>query len=154
MRYLESILYGVSILFVGAYLVLLGMMLFRDKGRRTLMLAVRSLWLHKVRTFLSILGIIISTAAVIALIAFSEGCTEDDLEDIKRWGATNIIVKSKKPPDELSTQNRTYVARYGITSHDCESFATIPSVVRMVPMRVFPKPVYHGQFMHNSNIVA
>src|SRR5436305_396633 len=36
-----------------------------DKGRRSLLLALRSLWLHKLRAFLSVLGIIIGTGSVI-----------------------------------------------------------------------------------------
>src|SRR5712672_3950373 len=89
-----------------------------EKTTRTLNLAVRSLWLHKLRAFLSVLGIIIGTAAVIALMAFGEGSMQDALEDIKRQGATNIIIRSVKPPDEISTQTRTFVARYGITEDD------------------------------------
>src|SRR5262249_28784442 len=58
------------------------------------------------------------------------------------------------PPDEISTQTRTFVARYGITREDYELFETIPTVIRMVPMRIFPKPVYHDQYMWNSRIVA
>src|SRR5205814_1963862 len=46
MRFLESLLYVGSILFVAAYLVMLAMLLFHDKGRRALVLALRSLWLH------------------------------------------------------------------------------------------------------------
>ena len=118
------------------------------------MLALRSLWLHKMRAILSVLGIIIGTAAVISLMAFGEGSMQDALEDIKRLGATNIIVRSVKPPDEISTQTRTFVARYGITQEDYDLFATIPTVIRMVPMRIFPKPVYHDQYMWNSRIVA
>jgi putative ABC transport system permease protein len=154
MRFLETLLYIASVLFVVAYLILLGVMLFHDKGRRTLVLALRSLWLHKMRAMLSVLGIIIGTSAVISLMAFGEGSMQDALEDIKRLGATNIIVRSVKPPDEISTQSRTFVARYGITQDDYELFATIPTVVRMVPMRIFPKPVYHDQYMWNSRIVA
>src|SRR5207247_10157193 len=75
-------------------------------------------------------------------------------QDIKRLAATNTIVRSVKPPDEISTQSRTFVARYGITHEDYELFGTIPTVVRMVPMRIFPKPVYHDQYMWNSRIVA
>ena len=75
---------------------------------------------------------------------------QDALEDIKRLGATNIIVRSVKPPDEISTQTRTFVARYGITQEDYDLFATIPTVIRMVPMRIFPKPVYHDEYMFNS----
>jgi putative ABC transport system permease protein len=154
MHFVETLLYVGSVVFVAGYLVLLGLMLLQDKGRRTLQLAVRSLWLHKVRAMLSVLGIIIGSSAVISLMAFGEGSMQDALEDIKRLGATNIIVRSVKPPDEISTQSRTFVARYGITTEDYALFQTIPTVVRMVPMRIFPKPVYHDQYMWNCRIVA
>jgi putative ABC transport system permease protein len=154
MRFVESLLYVASVLFVLGYLALLGLMLFHDKGRRTLVLALRSLWLHKMRAMLSVLGIIIGTSAVIALLSFGEGSMQDALEDIKRMGATNIIVRSVKPPDEIATQSRSFVARYGITQEDYDLFATIPTVVSMVPMRIFPKPVYRDQYMWNSRIVA
>jgi putative ABC transport system permease protein len=148
------VLYVVSVIVMVAYVILLGQLLFREKGRRALVLALRSLWLHKVRTMLSVLGIIFGTGSVIALMSFGEGTMQDALEDIKRQGATNIIVRSVKPPDEISTQSRTFVARYGITQEDYDLFQTVPTIVRMVPMRVFPKPVYHDQYMSNSRIVA
>jgi putative ABC transport system permease protein len=154
MRVFETLLYAGSVIFVAAYLILLGVLLSNDKGRRTLVLALRSLRLHKMRAMLSVLGIIIGTAAVIALLSFGEGSMQDALEAIKRLGATNIIVKSEKPPDEISTQTRTFVARYGITQEDYRLFETIPAVVRMVPIRAFKKPVYHDQYMWNSRIVA
>ena len=154
MTFIERLLYIASGLFVVAYLIMLVVMLYHDKGRRTLILALRSLWLHKVRTMLSVLGIIIGTAAVIALMSFGEGTMQDALEDIKRQGATNIMVRSKKPPDDLSTQTRSFVAKYGITQEDYDRFATIPTVIRMVPMRIFHKPVYHDRYMWNSRIVA
>ncbi len=128
--------------FVVAYLVLLGVLLVHDKGRRTLVLALRSLWLHKLRALLSVLGIIIGTAAVIALMAFGEGSMQDALEDIKRLGATNIIVRSVKPPDEISTQA---APSWPATASPRKiTIASRPSrtVIRMVPMRIFPKPVY------------
>jgi putative ABC transport system permease protein len=154
MRFLETLLYVVSVFFVLGYIILLGTMLFQDKGRRTLELALRSLWLHKMRAALSMLGIIIGTGAVIAMMGFGEGSMQDALEDIKRLGATNIIVRSEKPAEELSTPTRSFVARYGITQEDYDLFKTIPTVIRMVPMRTFDKPVYHDQYMNNSHIVA
>src|SRR5580698_426070 len=128
MRFVESLLYVASVLFVLGYLGLLGLMLFQDKGRRTLVLALRSLWLHKMRAMLSVLGIIIGTSAVISLMAFGEGSMQDALEDIKRMGATNIIVRSVKPPDDISTQTRSFVARYGITQEDFDLIANIPPI--------------------------
>src|SRR5438128_1330929 len=79
------------------------------KGRRSVVLAVRNLWLHKLRSFLSVLGIIIGTGAVIALMAFGEGSMQDALDDIKRQGATNVIVMSVKPPDGANAQRRSFV---------------------------------------------
>src|SRR5688572_4656925 len=92
--------------------------LFFDKASRSLILALRSLWLHKMRAFLSVLGIIIGTAAVISLMAFGEGSMQDALEDIKRQGATNIIVRSVKPPDAASSQRRSFIVNYGLTYAD------------------------------------
>src|SRR5438128_11380779 len=104
-------MFAFSIFLVFACIFLLAApLLLWDKGRRSLILALRSLWLHKLRSFLSVLGIIIGTLAVITLMAFGEGSMHDALEDIKRQGATNIIVRSVKPPDDSSTSRRTRIA--------------------------------------------
>jgi len=115
--------------------------LWSDKGRRSLILALRSLWLHKLRAFLSVLGIIIGTAAVISLMAFGEGSMQDALDDIKREGATNVIVRSVKPPDEGNSQRRSFIATYGLTMADYERFLNLgEAVTKHVPMRVTVPP--------------
>ncbi len=109
---------------------------------RAFVLAVRSLWLHKLRAALSVLGIVIGTSAVIALMAFGKGSMQDALNDIKRQGATNIIVRSVKPSDDSATSNRSFVAAYGLKQQDLDRFATFnDSLIRIVPMRVFPSEV-------------
>jgi putative ABC transport system permease protein len=125
-----------------------------DKTRRSFVLAVRSLWLHKLRALLSVLGIVIGTAAVIALMAFGEGSMQDALDDIKRQGATNVIVRSVKPPDEGNTARRSMVAIYGLTYDDYERFLTIPDIIRWVPMRVFPNEVRYLERMSIGRVVA
>jgi putative ABC transport system permease protein len=125
-----------------------------EKGRRSFILAVRSLWLHKLRSSLSVLGIVIGTGAVVALMAFGEGSMQDALDDIRRQGATNIIIRSVKPPDDSTTQRRTRVAIYGLTYDDYDRFLTIGTVTRRVPMRVFPQEIRNLQFMLNGRVVA
>jgi putative ABC transport system permease protein len=125
-----------------------------DKFSRSLILALRSLWLHKLRAFLSVLGIIIGTAAVIALMAFGEGSMQDALEDIARQGATNVIVRSVKPPDDASTQRRTFILNYGLTYKDYVKFQMIDSVIRHVPMRIFRQEVRRLEKMRSGRIVA
>src|SRR5438270_6192974 len=95
-----------------------GFAVFWDKWRSSFVLAIRSLWLHKLRSILSVLGIIIGTAAVIALMAFGKGSMEDALEDIRRQGTTNVIVRSVKPVDESQSPGRSWVANYGLTWDD------------------------------------
>src|SRR3954466_10362099 len=110
-----------------------------EKGLRSLELAVRSLWLHKMRAFLSVLGIIIGTAAVISLMAFGEGSMQDALDDIKRQGATNITVRSVKPSDDSSTAQKPWAPSYGVEKRATARIETIgDSIVRIVPLRVFP----------------
>ncbi len=137
-----------------AVVVLMAALLWTDKGRRGMVLALRSLWLHKLRSVLSVLGIIIGTLAVITLMAFGEGSMKDALDDIARQGATNIIIRSVKPPDDSSTQRRTRIAIYGLTYADYERFTTIPSITQRVPMRIFPQEIRYLERMHNGRVVA
>jgi putative ABC transport system permease protein len=144
----EVILLAVSAVFVA---ILAGAVVFATltgrlqlgnswaKLKRSVSLAVKSLWLHKLRSFLSVLGIIIGIASVIALMAFGEGSMQDALEDIKRQGATNIIVRSVKPSDDAPNSQRQRVLTYGLLQKDIERIETLgDSIVRMVPLRVFP----------------
>jgi putative ABC transport system permease protein len=136
------------------YLALIGAALFWERGRRSLVLALQSLWLHKLRLFLSVMGIIIGTAAVISLTAFGEGSMQDALDDIARQGARNVIVRSVKPPEDSSTQRRTRIAIYGLTYADYDRFRTIDDVERLVPMRIFLQEIRRLERMHNGRVVA
>ncbi len=124
-----------------------------DKVRRGMVLALRSLRLHKLRSALSVLGILIGTAAVIALMGFGEGTMQDALEDIRRMGATNIIIRSDKPPEDGGTQQRR-IAIYGLTWADYERFTTIGSVTRRLPMRIFPQQIRYLDRMYTGRMVA
>ncbi len=126
------------------------------KFQRNVQLALRSLWLHKLRSGLSVLGIVIGNVAVITLLAFGEGSKQDALEDIRRQGATNIMIRSVKPPDDAaaSAGKRSFVASYGISEKDYEQFLTIPEIVRAVRMRVFPQEIRNGEKMFNGRVVG
>ena len=65
---------------------------------RTLRLGFKSLLLHKLRTGLAMLGILIGVTAVIWLVALGEGVSYQAQKQIEDLGATNIIIKSVKPP--------------------------------------------------------
>jgi putative ABC transport system permease protein len=151
---MTAFLWAFAGLFAAAALAFFVPLLWTEKGRRSFTLALRSLWLHKLRSSLSVLGIIIGTGAVVALMAFGEGSMQDALEDIRRLGATNIIIRSVKPPDDSSTAQRGRAAIYGLTYDDYDRFAMIPEVIRMVPMRIFPQEIRNLEYFLTGRVVA
>jgi ABC-type lipoprotein export system ATPase subunit/ABC-type antimicrobial peptide transport system permease subunit len=124
------------------------------KWRSSFVLALRSLWLHKLRSILSVLGIIIGTASVIALMAFGRGSMEDALEDIRRQGTTNVIVTSFKPVDAPASATPRWNVNYGLTWEDFERFRLIDTVIGQVPMRIIPQEVRHVGRKVSARVVA
>jgi putative ABC transport system permease protein len=83
-------------------------------------LGIGNLRLHKLRSFLTSLGIILGVAAVILMVAIGEGNKQAALREIRQLGATNIIVRSTRPPESGSfgTQERSFIASFGATQED------------------------------------
>src|SRR5436309_12568736 len=104
-----------------------------------LRLGMKSLLLHGLRSSLDVLGIVIGIAAMIAMVTIGEGSKQEALEQIKRLGATNVIVRAVKPPENSSAQTRrSPVMDYGLNRDDLDRIAAIPTIWRALPMRVFP----------------
>ncbi|MFH1266534.1 MAG: ABC transporter permease, partial [Planctomycetota bacterium] len=86
---------------------------------RTWQLGIKSLLLHPLRSLLTVLGIFIGVASVIWLLAIGEGISQKAREQIEQLGADNIIVRSIKPPSEV-TESVSGLLPYGITRDDFE----------------------------------
>ena len=107
---------------------------------QTIQLGLRTLLLQKLRTSLAALGIFIGTATVIWLVAMGEGVSFQAREQIKKLGATNVIVRSVRPPkSNKPTDGRPgddRVATYGLLRSDLLRIqSNIPTAERIVPMR-------------------
>ena len=102
---------------------------------RTLRLGFKSLLLHKLRSGLAMLGILIGVTAVIWLVALGEGVSYQAQQQIKDLGATNIIIKSVKPPSTSSAGSGSCLVSYGLTRDACERhILSVPTIRRAVPM--------------------
>ncbi len=73
---------------------------------RALKLGMKSLLLHKLRSGLTVLGIVFGVAAVISMLSIAEGSSREARERIQALGATNIILRSVKPSDEVQLNRR------------------------------------------------
>ncbi len=101
---------------------------------RTLQLSVKSLWMHPLRSSLTVLGIFIGVSSVIWLLALGEGISRAAQEQISSLGALNIIVRTVKPPTDQVED-----AGFGLTRADyVRLVATVPTIAKAIPMRVLP----------------
>ena len=107
---------------------------------RTFRLALKNLWLHRLRSLLTMLGIVFGVGSVIAMLAISEGASFEAQERIKNLGSQNIILRSVKPPEEQKVSDKTsqsFVLTYGLTYLDIRRIrSTIPGVDIIVPGRI------------------
>src|ERR1041385_7408004 len=115
--------------------------------RRTLWLAHKSLWLHRLRSMLTVLGIVFGVCSVIAMLAIGEGASFEAQEQIKNLGSQNIIIRSVKPPEEQKVSDKgaqSYVLQYGLTYADIKRVkSTIPGVTVVVPGRIMREYVWN-----------
>ena len=89
-----------------------------DKLFLTVRIGVSSLLLHKLRSSLAVLGILIGIVAVIWLVAMGEGVSKQAEEQIKGLGATNIIVRTVKPAQQGSAARGGLFMEYGLLRSD------------------------------------
>ncbi len=107
-------------------------------------LGIKSLLLHKLRSMLTMLGIIFGVCSVIAMLAIGEGASYEAQEAIKKLGSDNIILRSVKPPEDSkqSGTGRGSAIDYGLTYKDAARIqSTIPGVVRVLPVRIIRENV-------------
>ena len=107
---------------------------------RTMQIGTKSLLLHKLRSVLTMLGIIFGVCSVIAMLAIGEGASKKAQDEIKKMGSANIIVRAVKPPEDTkavsSTSGRGSVVEYGLTYKDAGRIqATIPGIRHVLPER-------------------
>src|SRR5512133_3836356 len=110
----------------------------------TVRLGIKSLMLHKLRSVLTMLGIIFGVCSVIAMLAIGEGASYEAQLAIKKLGSQNIIIRSVKPPEDTkqSGAGRSMMIDYGLTYEDGARIqSTIPGVVRVLPVRIIRENV-------------
>ena len=109
---------------------------------RALRMGVSSLLLHKLRSFLTTLGVLFGVASVIAMLAVAEGASEEAQEQIRQLGSQNVILRSVKPPEDRVSNQETRVLAYGLTHDDLARIEeTFPGVEAVVPMLQVPDEV-------------
>lgn len=109
-------------------------------------MGLSSLLVHKLRSLLTMLGMIFGVGAVVAMLAITGGAQAEMMKYIDVLGVNNIIVEAKESVDRNELQQRRLTSP-GLTFHDFRAIAEdVPGVdlltprKRFKPMKVLPKP--------------
>jgi len=114
--------------------------------RRTVSLGIKTIWLHKLRSFLTALGVVFGVASVVAMLAIGEGASHEAQEQIRKLGSQNIILQSVKPPDGQgsSGESRSLISEYGLTAKDIQQIRqTVPGISIVVPSRFITENIWN-----------
>ena len=114
--------------------------------KRTVRLGLKDLWNNRLRSLLTVLGLVFGVCSVIAMLAIGEGAKSEAQAMILQLGSNNIIVRSvKTAPGLTSSGSVARVAEYGLTYEDVDRIReTIPGVTVKVPARILHKDVWNG----------
>jgi putative ABC transport system permease protein len=89
----------------------------------TMVGALASLGRHKLRSFLTMLGMIFGVGAVIAMLSIGAGAEHESLKIIENFGIRNIIIQAKEFKSEELRQIRT--ESLGVSLRDVDALQTI-----------------------------
>ena len=108
---------------------------------RNISLGVENLLLQKLRSFLTMVGVVFGVGSVVAMLSVGEGASKEALAQIQKLGSNNIIISSVRSAEEESTSTRrSRMSIYGLTYLDhtriAESFNTIRQIA---PVKILRK---------------
>lgn len=111
-------------------------------------MSMRSLMLHKLRSLLTILGLVFGVASVVIMLSIAEGAGREAQRNIEALGIRNVIIRSVKPSGGDEEKERRGVYSYGLTYLDMRRLReTLTMVERIAPLREFR---YEARYLDRS----
>ena len=123
---------------------------------RDVRLGIKNLYLHGLRSLLTMLGMVFGVGSVVAMLSVGEGAGREALEQIRMLGSNNIILEAAKPvEDEAASQVRTFLSVYGLTYKDEIRIArTFDSVERTVPVKILRQDARFGEWSREVRLIG
>ena len=119
------------------------------KIARNIRSGLENLLLHKLRSFLTMLGVVFGVGSVVAMLSVGEGAGREALEQIRKLGSNNIIVSSGKPAqDQSNSANRPSagMSMYGLTYEDHLRISeSLEHVERTAPVKLLRQDARLGE---------
>ena len=114
-------------------------------------LSFQGIWSHKMRSILTMLGIIIGIAAIITIVSTIKGTNEQIKQQIIGSGNNAVVVRLYQGSDALNPNWATIPENFvPITSDVLEQIQEIPEVDKA--SLVLERSVYEGVFHLNTSL--
>jgi putative ABC transport system permease protein len=128
----------------------------RTRIFRNITLGIENLLLHKLRSFLTMLGVVFGVGSVVAMLSVGEGASKEATDQIRRLGSNNLIISSIKSAEEEATSTaHSHMSIYGLTYEDhrriSESFGNIK---RTAPVKLMRKDSRLGERAMELRVVG
>src|SRR5687767_1161512 len=108
-------------------------------------MGLSSLLVHKLRSMLTMLGMIFGVGAVVAMLSITAGAQKDMLASIDLLGVNNILIEAKEAVDRNELQQRRQISPgltfrdYRAISENVPGLAALTPRKRFKPLKVLPK---------------
>ncbi len=110
---------------------------------------------HKLRSFLTVLGIIFGVAAVIAMLSIGEGAKQEALEQISQLGIQNILIKNNPIVEGNSKNGRQILKSPGISADDGWAILRTNSLIgNFLPLIQMDQKAANGSEQADANLVG
>jgi putative ABC transport system permease protein len=123
---------------------------------RNIWLGIENLLLHKLRSFLTMLGVVFGVGSVVAMLSVGEGASKEAMGQIRKLGSTNIIISSIKPAEEDATSTmRAMLSVFGLKYEDHRRLAASFAHVRQAaPVKLIRKDCRLGERSMELRVVG
>jgi len=117
-------------------------------------LAVRALIDHKIRSFLTMLGIIFGVASVIAMLSIGEGAKREAIAKYQDLGVNNIIIREKKLSESELEEVRAKFSQ-GLSIKDANSILEIvPGITKVASQAEIDTEVKYTDKSVKSTVIG
>ncbi|MCI0588626.1 MAG: ABC transporter permease [Planctomycetes bacterium] len=114
-------------------------------------MGILSLRQHKLRSALTVLGMVFGVASVVSILAIGEGASHELQEQLKRLGPDRILLKSVRPPGGGADGRLDY----GLKEVDLQRIESrIPGLVAVAPSYELVKEVHVGSRLESVPLVC
>ncbi|PIT69102.1 MacB family efflux pump subunit [Bartonella tribocorum] len=120
---------------------------FIERFREAFIMALLAMNAHRMRTFLTMLGVIIGIGAIIAMVALGNGTREKILENFKSLGSNTLTIFPGKSFSDPQAEKIT-----SLVEADAEALSRLPYVAGVTPQISASSTVRFGSIEVNAMI--